>query len=186
MNDKEIVRLVKAGDGEAFSLLVGKYHRQLLNFIWRMLGDGRNVEDIGQEVFLSAYKSIGRFDPDRGTPFSAWLFITARNRCISELRKKGKTFTPIPETAEIADTGDSSEQTAIDAERLAALHASLVQLPEPFRETIIRSLSGDSIEEIALGQGVTAGTAKSRLFRGRERLKSLLAGKVRGDGDEGI
>ena len=88
MDDTEIIKNVQAGNNESFSIIVERYHRHLLNFIYRLLGDPQVVEDIGQEVFLSVYKSIRNFDVNRGIPFSAWLFITARNRCISELRKK--------------------------------------------------------------------------------------------------
>jgi len=84
VDDIDIVKRVQAGDRNAFSLLVEKYHRPLLSFIYRLVGDDRSVEDIGQDVFLNVYKSISRFDLSEGVPFSAWLFIAARNRCISE------------------------------------------------------------------------------------------------------
>ncbi len=98
VEDIEVVRRIKNGDIEAFSILVEKYHNHLLNFIYRLTGDVDIVEDIGQEVFLSVYKSLRNFDDNRGTPFSAWLFITSRNRCISEMRKKGnRKFIPLDE-----------------------------------------------------------------------------------------
>jgi RNA polymerase sigma-70 factor (ECF subfamily) len=86
VRDIDAISKIRAGDTEAFSALVEKYHRRLLNFIYTLTGDEAAVEDIGQEVFLSVYKSLDRFDEKRGVPFSAWLFIIARNRCISELR----------------------------------------------------------------------------------------------------
>src|SRR5271157_4188729 len=99
LDDIEAVKRVQAGNSESFSFLVQKYHKHLLNFIYRLMGDERMVEDIGQEVFLSVYKSIRTFNTRRGVPFSAWLFITARNRCISELRKKNRPIIPIEEAA---------------------------------------------------------------------------------------
>ena len=98
MEDPEIVQAVKDGDIEAFSLLVEKYHRRLLNFIYRLTSDAEIAEDIGQEVFLSVYKSLDGFDVKKGVPFSAWLFIAAKNRCMSELRSrrdKGHFFAPL-------------------------------------------------------------------------------------------
>ena len=62
MEDIEIIKRIKRGDIEAYSVLVEKYHRQLLNFIYRLTGDEKSVEDIGQEVFLSVYQSLQRFD----------------------------------------------------------------------------------------------------------------------------
>ena len=186
MNDVEIIRRIQAGDSESFSLLVQKYHRQVLTFIWRLTGAENDVEDIGQEIFLSIYTSLDRFDPDRGTPFSAWLFITARNRCISELRKTGGQVFSAGEMDELVSPELSPEQTVIEDERLQAIRASLEQLPEPFKSTIIESLQGNSPTEISLKHGITIGTAKSRLFRAREKLKSLLPGEFGGKGNAGL
>jgi RNA polymerase sigma-70 factor, ECF subfamily len=176
VDDIEIIGRIKRGDIEAYSVLVEKYHRQLLNFIYRLTGDEKSVEDIGQEVFLSVYRSLQRFDVSRGTPFSAWLFIIARNRCISQIReRRGRISIPIDDIPDIAAPIQSPEKGLIDADRQQALLHSLDQLPEPYKSTIIRSLRGDSIERIAREEGVSSGTVKSRLFRAREKIKQMLA-----------
>jgi RNA polymerase sigma-70 factor, ECF subfamily len=172
--DSDVIKSVQAGNTELFSLLVGKYHKHLLNFIYRLLGDDQCVEDIGQEVFLSIYKSIRNFNTGRGVPFSAWLFITARNRCISELRRKSRTALSIEVPASLPAKGKTPEQTASDGEWLLAIRAALEQLPEPYKNTILQSLRGDSPEEIARNNKISRGTVKSRLARAREKLKLLL------------
>ena len=174
MDDLEIVKKVQFGDSESFSLLVDKYHRHLLNFIYRLTGNEQIVEDIGQEVFLSIYKSIGSFNITRGVPFSAWLFITARNRCISELRRRNRTTVTIDGMQNLRAREKTPEQTATEDERLSAIHAALEQLPEPYRQTILQSLRGDSPEEIARTNQISRGTVKSRLSRAREKMKLLL------------
>lgn len=174
MDDIEIVKSVQAGDIESFSFLVDKYHRHLLNFIYRLVGDEQIVEDIGQDVFLSVYKSIRAFDIQRGVPFSAWLFITARNRCISELRRKSWSTVSIEDAAELSARQRTPEQAASEEERLLAIQTALEQLPEPYKQTILQSLQGDSLEEIALNNRVSIGTVKSRLFRAREKMRLLL------------
>jgi len=186
MEDYDIIRQVKGGDPEAFALLVEKYHRQLLNFIFRIVRDPAVVEDIGQEVFLSVYKSLKEFDESRGTPFSAWLFITARNRCLSELRsgkRKEKVF--LEDIAEMRSGQKNAEETLIADRRLRALHECLDQLPEPYRGAILRSLEGDSLHEIAERDGISLGTVKSRLFRARKMIKAFL-NEYYGGGYEGI
>ncbi|NLT67024.1 MAG: sigma-70 family RNA polymerase sigma factor [Acidobacteria bacterium] len=112
MDDFDVINRVQAGDVEAFSILVEKYHRHLLNFIFRLTGDEQLVEDIGQDVFLRVYKSIRKFDIERGVPFSAWLFITARNRCISEFRRRSLPLIPIGETTDFRDGQRTPEETA--------------------------------------------------------------------------
>ena len=187
MDDIDIIQHVRDGDVESFSLLVEKYHKHLLNFIYRLVGDERVVEDIGQEVFLSVYKSIGHFDVRRGTPFPAWLFITARNRCISEMRKSSRRATGwIDDVENIAIQTKSPEEAALDNERLQALYASLEQLPESYKSTLLQSLRGDSLEEMALHAGVSVGTVKSRLFRAREKMKKFLSKSFGGKGYERV
>jgi len=172
--DIDIVKSVQAGNSELFSLLVEKYHRHLLNFIYRLVGDEQIVEDIGQDVFLSIYKSLKAFNTGRNVPFSAWLFITARNRCISELRRKKRTVLSIETAATLPAKEKTPEQAASDGEWLAAIRAALEQLPEPYKNTILQSLRGDSPEEIARNNRISRGTVKSRLARAREKLKALL------------
>lgn len=184
MDDIEIIKSIQAGDGESFSLLVQKYHRHLLNFIYRLMGNEQLVEDIGQEIFLSIYKSIRAFNVRSGVPFSAWLFITARNRCISELRKKRRRLVPIEEMGDLRSHGKTPEQSASDEERTAAIRTALEQLPEPYRTTILQSLEGDSPEEIAATHGISTGTVKSRLSRARERLRGILNEHAGGKGYE--
>ncbi len=184
LDDIEAVKSVQAGNRESFCFLVQKYHRHLLNFIYRLIGDEQMVEDIGQEVFLNVYKSIRNFNTQRGVPFSAWLFITARNRCISELRKKSRPIIPIEEAAGLKAPEKTPEQAASEEERLLALRAALDQLPEPYRRTILQSLQGDSPEEIATSNQISLGTVKSRLSRARERLRLLLQAHLGGNNYE--
>jgi len=181
VDDTEIIKSVQTGNSESFSLIVDRYHRQLLNFIYRLLGDPQIVEDIGQEVFLSVYKSIRNFDVNRGIPFSAWLFITARNRCIGELRKKKPRTMSIEAISGLASHEKTPEQSVSNEERLLAIHAALEQLPEPYKQTIIQSLRGDSPEEIARNNQISRGTVKSRLSRARQRMKLLLRERFGGN-----
>ena len=174
MEDIEIVKSVQAGNSELFSLLVEKYHKHLLNFIYRLVGDRQIVEDIGQEVFLGIYKSIRAFNTGRGVPFSAWLFITARNRCISELRKRRRPVLFVEATAILPAKGKTPEQITGEEETLSAIHAALQQIPAPYRQTLMQSLQGATPEEIAHDNRISRGTVKSRLFRARNKMKLLL------------
>ena len=181
MNDNTVIRRIQGGDVDAFAVLVQKYHKNLLAFIYRFVGDPHLTEDIGQEVFLDVYKSLSRFDPDMGTPFSAWLYISARNRCISELRKKGRgECVPLEDYHSITGAGDCAEAGLIRQEGRQALAASLEQLPEPFRTTMVRSLQGASLNEIASQCGVPQATVKTRLFRAKEKIKQLMKEYVGG------
>jgi RNA polymerase sigma-70 factor, ECF subfamily len=181
MDDIDIIQSVQTGNTEAFSILVDRYHHHLLNFIYRLTGNERTVEDIGQEVFLSIYKSIRSFNTQRGVPFAAWLFITARNRCISELRRKPLRTISLDTSTLLPSHDKTPEQIASEEERIAAIHAALEQLPEPYKQTILQNLDGDSPEEIARTQNISRGTVKSRLSRARQKMKLLLHGNLGGN-----
>jgi RNA polymerase sigma-70 factor (ECF subfamily) len=175
MDDNAIIRRIQNGDADAFAGLVRKYHRNLLAFIYGIVEDGHLTEDIGQEVFLDVYKSLPHFDPDRGTPFLAWLYTVARNRCISELRNRRRTeIVPIEEFHHITAAEDTAEMKLLGREAHQVLISSLKQLPEPFRTTLIMSLRGDSLDAIAHHCGIPHATVKTRLFRAREKVKLLL------------
>ena len=181
MNDNVIIRRIQGGDVDAFAQLVQKYHKNLLSFIYRFVRDSHLSEDIGQEVFLDVYKSLARFDPELGTPFSAWLYISARNRCISELRKRGRgESVPLEDYHIITGSEDSAEEALIRHEGRRALAASLEQLTEPFRTAMVKSLQGATLNEIAFQCGISQATVKSRLFRAKEKMKQLMKEHVGG------
>jgi|WetSurMetagenome_2_1015567.scaffolds.fasta_scaffold00378_19 RNA polymerase sigma-70 factor, ECF subfamily len=169
VEDLEIITNVRNGDVEAFAFLVEKYHKNLLAFIHRIVRKPDVVEDIGQEVFLSAYQSLGNFDAGRGVPFSAWLFAMARNRCFSELRRLR-----VRREERFDDEIVHHEAHDEHAHQRRALKAALHILEEPFRSAILDSLNGFSVEEIAAKEGLPRNTVKTRLFRAREKIRRLL------------
>jgi RNA polymerase sigma-70 factor (ECF subfamily) len=185
VTDIEIVRRVQGGDVQAFAGLVEKYHRPLLSFIARIVRDESSVEDLGQEVFLSVYRSLRAFDEQRSVPFAAWLFIAARNRCVSELRRRrGRVFVPVEEVPGLAVTGGTPEESALEERERQAVAAALEALPEPYRRVILGSLRGESVVEQARAEGIAPGTAKSRLSRARERMRELLGKQAGGQDHE--
>jgi len=175
--------MVKNGDTEAFSIIVKKYQHNLLNFIYKLVNNRDIVEDIGQEVFLRVYKSIHKFNPKRGTPFSAWLFIIARNYCINEIRKYSKIKNiSLNEYATLTFPDKTNDDILIYKQQQEALESSLKQLPEPFKSAILKSLEGKSLNEIANDEGVPLGTIKSRLYRAKHKI-SIFIQKYLGDRD---
>ncbi|MBI1919562.1 MAG: sigma-70 family RNA polymerase sigma factor [Geobacter sp.] len=187
MDDLEIIAKIRNGNADAYALLVEKYHRPLLTFIFRIVDDESRVEDIGQEVFFNVYKSLKDFDERKGTPFSAWLFIAARNRCASVFReRRGRKRVGLEEIAALPDGAKNAEDMLLEQERMVALDACLRQIPEPFRMTLLRSLEGESLDQIATAEGISTGTVKSRLFRAKERMRVLVREYFGGKKYEGV
>ena len=175
VEDLEIISLVKQGDTDAFSLLIEKYHKSLLGFIFRLVQRSEIVEDIGQEVFLSAYQSIENFDAGRGVPFSAWLFTIARNRCISEIRRR-RTRREEPFDDAVMEYGDPIDRD----ETNSALESAMSVLEEPFKSALLDSLKGFTVGEIAAKNNVSRSTVKTRLFRARQKVRKLLGLQPKG------
>jgi RNA polymerase sigma-70 factor (ECF subfamily) len=185
MNDNTIIRLIQDGKIDAYADLVQKYHKNLLSFIYRLVRDPHLTEDIGQEVFLSAYKSLHKFDTEAGTPFVAWLYVIARNRCVNYLRDHQIVKNvPIDEHKHLPVAEDTAEEELIHNEDFRVLTASLEQLPEPFKTTIMKSLQGASLDEIACEYGIPLSTVKSRLFRARAKVRQLMNIYAGGAGHE--
>jgi RNA polymerase sigma-70 factor, ECF subfamily len=185
MNDNTIIRFIQDGKIDAYARLVQKYHKNLLAFIYRLVRNPHITEDIGQDVFLSAYKSISGFDTEKGTPFVAWLFVIARNKCINYLRDhRIEKNLPIDELKILPHSYDNTEEALIQHEDLRILTATLKQLPEPFKSTIMKSLDGASLNEIACEFGVPLSTVKTRLLRAKAKIKKLMNIYVGGVGHE--
>jgi RNA polymerase sigma-70 factor (ECF subfamily) len=187
LEDIELIRRVKGGDSEAFSLLVARYQRPILGFVHGLVRDSSMVEDLGQEIFFSAYRSMGNFDERRGVPFSAWLFEIARNCCLSFLRKTRRMRTvPLDESPEPGDRGKGADDVLEAREQERIIRKSLDRVPEPFRGTLMKSLSGLTLAEIAGAEKIPPATVKTRLFRARQALRKIMRKLPGGKADERV
>jgi len=179
MDEQELVSRSKSGDVEAFNLLIEQYQRLVYNLALRMLGNSEAAEDASQDTFLSAYKAIGKF---RGGSLKSWVLRIAVNSCHDKLRVARRyrvvsLDTLLLETGDLpqADNTESPEDYALRRELGRFLNEGLAHLPEDQRLVIILSdVQGLSYEEVAQVTGSSLGTVKSRLNRGRTRLRDFL------------
>lgn len=179
MEEEELVSRSRAGDIEAFNRLVESYQRLVYNVSLRMLGNAEAAEDATQDTFLSAYRAIGKF---RGGMFRAWILRIAANGCRDKLRaaKRARvsslddlmeSFGELP----LADGSESPEDYALRKELGGFLSQGLAHLPEDQRLAIVLcDIQGLTYEEIAQVTGSSLGTVKSRLNRGRARMRDFL------------
>jgi RNA polymerase sigma-70 factor (ECF subfamily) len=177
--DEHLVSLSKDGNLGAFNSLVERYQGAVYNLCRRLTGDPGAAEDAAQESFLSAFRSISRFD---GGSFRSWLFRIAANECKDELRRRGRRPAEslvVTNDDEQFDLPDSAEGPAEHLDRMVlgeSIQTALLTLPFDQRQAILLSdLHGYHYEEIAEITGSNVGTVKSRIHRGRERLRTMLA-----------
>lgn len=169
--DVILIRRVVSGDVGAFRPLVERYQRPVLRFIANIAGDRHLSEDIGQEVFLAAYRAMGSFDPARSR-FVTWLFTIARNRTLTAMQKRQvECVAELPERPSATGPGDEAER----AELYGALDKALAGLPFEQRTAFVLSEFEElTYEEIAHVERTRVGTVRSRISRAREKLRQVL------------
>jgi RNA polymerase sigma-70 factor (ECF subfamily) len=166
-NDAATIRAVAAGDQDAFARLYAGYvrmvHAILLGRVPR-----RDVDDLVQDVFISAYTRIGELRD--AAAFGGWIATIARNRATDYLRRSR-------EQVELPDELPGGDP--IEAETLAVLDA-VRRLPEAYRETLLmRLVEGMSGNEIAARTGLTPASVRVNLHRGMKLLREKLAAGTR-------
>lgn len=166
------------GKVEQFRLVMLPHMDAAYSFARYLAKDPIAAEDIVQEAFLRAYRN---FDSWRGDAPKAWLLAIVRNCFLNSVGTAGATATAHPidawagsEPPELIEQ-QNPESLLADKNEAAMLRATIEQLPEPFRETLIlRELEELSYKDIAAIAHVPVGTVMSRLARARQMLSELL------------
>jgi RNA polymerase sigma-70 factor (ECF subfamily) len=181
---RDLILLERARDGDldSFNDLVVLYQDQLFALVVRMVPDRDQASDCVQEAFFSAYRNLGSF---RGGSVKSWLNRICVNAAMDTQRaRKRRPVTPYPELDDEswqppAGTEADPERTAIDAERTRALAGALAGITDDQRAAIVLyDIEGYDYGEIAEMTGVSLGTVKSRIHRGRLALRSLLEDRM--------
>jgi RNA polymerase sigma-70 factor (ECF subfamily) len=174
--DDELVRRCVGGERDAFHELTVRYYRPVGAFLLKRVGRPDLVEDLAQETFLEAYRSLkeGR----RPQNFASWLFGIAVNRCGKWLRRKRPAlFDPAdpPELPSSPPAGAETEEREEQQHRLAALEDGLAGLPPQTRTLLeMKHRQGKTCEQIAAELGQPVGTVKSQLSRAYKALRERL------------
>lgn len=180
--DQLLVQRAQAGDQHAFSLLVVRYERRLLRLIARLVPGRMEAEDVAQDTFLRAYRSLRQFRGD--AKFFTWLYRIAVNSAKDFLRHKAEQEVVFSEV-ELFDGAAWPSSDAVDwdtpdgilmSKQIAVeVYAALTALPVDIRAAILlREMEGMSYKDIALALGCPVGTVRSRIFRAREFIAERL------------
>jgi len=179
--DERLMIAAQRGDLSAFNDLVSRHERAVYSVCLRLLRDPGLAEDAGQDTFIRAWNAIDTF---RGGLVRPWLLRIATNRAYDMLRAKARRpaqsldaelYEIEPEWTSQVSIADHPEAFASRSELSVLLERTLGQLPDDQRLAIILSdVQGYGYEEIAQITGVAIGTVKSRISRGRSRLRDLL------------
>lgn len=179
LNEEALVQQAQAGDLQAFNRLVYHYQSITYNVAYRILGDEDAAADASQEAFISACRALDSF---RGGSFKAWILRIVTNACYDELRRKKRQPTSSLDALLVGgaheifvDHAENPESYALRQDLGRIIQAGLQTLSEDQRTTVVLAdIHGLHYNEIAEITGVELGTVKSRLSRGRARLRDFL------------
>ncbi len=179
MNDKEIIKQIKAGHTEAYGDFIREYHKKVLGYCLSMLSNRTDAEEAVQDIFVKAYNSLDRFKGN--SAFSTWLYRITANHCLDILRKKNRRKT-VSLDALIEDEGsrieglfasNRAESSALENRDLA--DKILATLPADYRTILtLREANGLEYQEISAILGCSLDAVKGRLARARKLLQGNL------------
>jgi RNA polymerase sigma-70 factor (ECF subfamily) len=169
-----LLNACRAGDPAAFRNFVRRYEKVVFAFLSRALGRGAHVEDLAQEVFLRAYRALPTYDVRGPARVSTWLLTIAR-RLASDARRRRRIQLPLWEDDGITQSPTTPETERQRLELARALSQAVAALPEDQLDAfILVEFHGLRMSELAEVLGIPESTAKTRLFRARERLREML------------
>lgn len=184
MTDEALITRLQAGDQTAYSELVEEHAGRIYRLALRMVGNEADAEDVLQETFLSAFKSIDQFEAR--SSLSTWLYRIASNAALMKLRRKEPEQISVDEPLE-NEEGDMMprqffdfcclpEDSLLRDEARVVMQQAVDDLPAALRSVfVLRELEGLSTEETAAALDLSISAVKSRLMRARLKLREDLS-----------
>jgi len=176
LDERDAIRRCLDGDKDAFAHLVRQYQAQILGVCLRMLGSREDAADVAQQVFVRAYRNLGKYDQSQ--PFGPWLFRIATNECFGFLRLKKNQMTAAgTEVLEYTPDPDEGAPALLDrAEDQERVRRAVAQLPPQYRSVVVLYYFEElSYQEIARQTGLPVGTISTNLYRAKQLLRRQLA-----------
>lgn len=171
------VSRAKEGDQAAFEAIFQLYERQIYGFIYRMMGNAEDANDLTQECFIRAYRALAQTSDDLNV--SAWLHRIASNACLDVLRRRQR-IRWLPWEAHKHEhllhgrPADDPERSALSQETQVVVQRVLQHMsPRNRMALILREYEGMSCEDIGQIMGLSRSAVKSVLFRGREEFRKV-------------
>ena len=178
MDEARLIERATHGDAQAFNDLMAMHERRMYAVAFRMCGVKEDAEDCLQEAMLRVYRSISGFKAQ--SSFGTWVYRITMNTCLDELRRrKNRPSASLDDMLDAgwspADKREGPEQRAVRSELRLALEGLIRELPEDMRAAVVlRDIQGLSYEDIARALDANVGTIKSRISRGRVKLREKI------------
>ncbi len=175
--DIDVMLRFQRGDEKAFETLVTRHQRNVLNLIYRYLGNASQADDAAQEVFIKLYRARDKYTPK--AKFSTWLYRITVNHCLNEIRSRKSQPTSVAPIEEVTEEGQtaSPDDQIHQGELRQTVKEAIDSLPENQRMAVILARYEEmSYEEIAETMKTSLEAVKSLLHRAKESLQQKLSG----------
>jgi RNA polymerase sigma-70 factor, ECF subfamily len=176
-DDRAAVAASQRGERQAFDVLVEKYQRDIYRLCYRYVNDHQDANDMAQEVFVKAYRALGRFRGD--SSFSTWLYRIAVNTCLNFRASRRPPAVELPDA--LPDRAPGALESLERDERSRLVREAVSRLPEKQRATLILKVYHElTHEEVAMILGSSVGTVKANVFHALGNLRKMLASETGG------
>ena len=181
-DEERLVEKAINGDARAFEILMEKHEARMYAVALRMCGNREDAQDCLQDAMIRIYKALPTFKGQ--SSFSTWAYRITMNTCLDDLRrKKTRQASSLDAMLDLgwspADEENTPERSYGEKEVRRELSKAIQSLPEDMRAAVVlRDVQGFSYEEIASMLNINIGTIKSRISRGREKLREILSGNA--------
>ena len=164
--DQALLERAAAGDLDAFAELVRAYERRIASVLYRLLDDRRDVEEATQDVFVQAWRNLGRFRGE--AQLFTWLYRIAVNEALMRRRRRRPDVEELDERLAAAPDPEPGVRDLLVRE--------LTALPFEYRAAVVlRDVEGLTNAEVAEALGISLAAAKARIHRGRMQIRAALA-----------
>lgn len=170
-NDRSIAIRIHEGDAEAFERFIDTFKSRVFSYCLRMVDDYHTAEELTQDTFLKAYRSIGGYDWHKAS-LSTWLYTICRNNCLNHLRDMKRQPGPIENDNPVRVL--TADQYFMLEQKLSLLEALNRLTPEEREMVLLKDYLDLRYHEVGQILGVPTGTVKSRTHTIRAKLRSIL------------
>lgn len=182
LDDELLIKRAQQGESKALEELIFACEKRVYNISYRFMGNEADAYDMAQESLIKIYKGISTFKGE--SSLSSWIYRLTVNTCMDGLRKRKNTPASLEYSMEIGvpfedSLSETPEERVLSLEKAEDVQKAINCLNEIYKAVIImRDIDGYSYEEISDILNISVGTVKSRINRGREKLREMLLGQL--------
>lgn len=176
LDEHELIRQIQQGNRKLYRMVVKQYQHQVYAVSLQATGHPKEAEDLTQEVFLQAYRSLSSFRFQ--SRFSTWLYRIAINKGLDWKRKKSRTpalLSPDIDQQSVSSSADLPENILLKKEEQHRVRQMVEDLPDRYRNVVQRYYFDEQpYEDIATELGIALKTVETRLYRARKMLHQIM------------